>query len=362
MKFPLKSLMKSGPLVKFGYGRKVITNYCVIVSGVKSMKRKRIDTASSSESSRISTLGMEKILNKLKANSTRKSTAESYLRIWRQFNKFVIKLDVKPASWEDRTSLFVASLVDSGAQSCSIKTYVSAIKKTLTDDGYGWDDKKIMLTTLTKACKLVNDRVKIRLPIQSGLLDLILYEVKRMFGCKQPYLETLYLAMFAMGYYGLLRAGEMTLSEHVIKAANVHISKNKDKLLIILYSSKTHSRANVPQKIKISANSQNSQNQKRKRNFCPFNLIRNYLAIRGEYADENEPFFIFRGKEPVKACNLRSVLKDILKLLGLDNTLYNIHSLRIGRSTEMYFRLGYTLQEVKTAGRWRSGAVFRYLR
>ena len=53
------------------------------------------------------------------------------MNIWRQFNNFVISLDVKPDSWEARTTLYIAYLIDNGKQSASVKSYVSAIKKLL---------------------------------------------------------------------------------------------------------------------------------------------------------------------------------------------------------------------------------------
>ena len=36
------------------------------------------------------------IIDKLIKKSTRNSTAQNYLGIWRQFNKLIIQLDVKP--------------------------------------------------------------------------------------------------------------------------------------------------------------------------------------------------------------------------------------------------------------------------
>ena len=161
---------------------------------------------------------MQLILERLKCQNNRKATRDNYLGVWRCFNKFLLRLDSEPpVSWEERTSLFVAYVVENGLQSTSVRSYVSAIKKTLVDDDYHWDDSKILLTSLTKACKLLNDRVKIRLPIHCGLLEMILFQIQRKFGYTQPYLETLFLAMFALGYYGLFRVGELCLGLHFIK-------------------------------------------------------------------------------------------------------------------------------------------------
>ena len=74
------------------------------------------------------------------------------------------------------------------------------------------------------------------------------------------------------------------MGDHTIKAANIHVAKNKQKILILLYSSKTHDVDKPPQKIKITANSNETYHHSNKyrlahRNFCPFALVRRYLAI-----------------------------------------------------------------------------------
>ena len=106
---------------------------------------------------------------------------QSYLSVWRKFNNFLLKLDIRPGLREDRASLFGAHLVDEGFQSTTLRSYMSAIKRILVDDGYPWNDSKLLLSTLIRGCKIVNDRVTTRLPIQCGLLEMILFEVGRLF-------------------------------------------------------------------------------------------------------------------------------------------------------------------------------------
>ena len=65
--------------------------------------------------------------------------------------------------------------IDQGMQSSTVKSYVSAIKKTLIDDGYSWDDNKVLVSSLTKACRIINDRVMTRLPINCSLLEMMLF-------------------------------------------------------------------------------------------------------------------------------------------------------------------------------------------
>ena len=137
--------------------------------------------------------------------------------MWRKFNNFLICLDKKPPSWEERASLFGASLVDQGIQSSTLRSYMSAIKGILIDDGFQWDNTKLLLSTLIRGCKVVNDCVRTRLPIQKGLLEMILFEIQRIYR-DQFYLEILYKTVLSLCYYGLFRIGELTSSQHTLKA------------------------------------------------------------------------------------------------------------------------------------------------
>ena len=310
---------------------------------------------------------MTNVLERLQNRQTRDSTTANYLSIWRHLNKFIIRLDTqKSMSWEDKTALFGAYLVDGGVQSSTLKSYFSAIKHVLRQDGYEWNDRKAVLSSLVKSCKLENDKVKIRLPIQKGLLEMLLFEISRKFGEEenQPYLETLYHAIFCLGYYGMLRVGEMTLGDHTAKACNVHIGNNKDKILIVLYTSKTHGEESGPKKIKVSAvpvPSQSDRNNRNKKFFCPVAAVIHFMNIRGCYYDVHEQFFIFKDKSPVKPCHLRSVLRNLLDRLGLDSSLYDVHSFRIGRTCDLE-KFGYSIDQIKAIGRWKSNAVYKYLK
>ena len=317
----------------------------------------------SSGSSRISKHYMETIIEKLKNKRVRKSTSRNYLSIWRNFNQFLIKLDKMPKSWEDRTALFCAHLIEGGAQSQTVKSYVSAIKGVLKDDGYtSWNDDKVLLSTLTRACRLENDRLYCRLPIQKGLFELLLFEVKRLLP-GQFYLQTLYRALFCLAYYGLMRIGELASSEHAVKACNIHIGTNKDKILVILYTSKTHGINCFPQKIKITAVKPKWKNQKIHNNLiCPFDTVRNFLKIRGGYLDNLENFFVFRDKSPDQANQVRVILKTCLERLNLNPSIYNTHSFRAGRTIDLWKYNSYSIGELKQVGRWSSSAVYKYLK
>ena len=308
---------------------------------------------------------MEGIIDRLKGKGVRNSTNANYLSVWRHFNRFLIRLDDRPKSWEDRVALFCAYLIEDGAQSQTVKSYVSGIKAVLKEDGYDWNENKILISSLTRACKVQNDKVKCRFPIKKGLLELILFEIKRVLP-GQIYLQILYRAIFSIGYYGLMRIGELTESSHTLKACNIHVGLNKDKIMLVLRSSKTHGLESYPQKIKIAAlneeqiHKQNNGNPEQSL-FCPFELAREYMEIRGDYVNENENFFIFRDRSNVLGHHARGILKQCIANLKLDSSLYNFQSLRAGRSCD-YLKEGLSIEEISRAGRWQSNAVYKYLR
>ena len=315
------------------------------------------DSLSLSTRSEISTCAMEDILDKLKTLRNRDSMRINYHSIWKQFNTFILKLDFVPKFWEDRISLFATHLVHIGSKSTTVKSYVSGIKSVLRDDGYCLNEDRVMLNALTRACKIRSDRVTAKLPIKLKLLEVLIFEANICFA-QQPFLCTLYKAILALGYYGLMRVGELACGDHVIKASNIHMGTNKKKILIVLFTSKTHDLSMKPQKVKI----QEMKNFSAKiRHFCPFQLVHDYITSRGRYKDLNEQFFIFRDGSPVKSSHISNMLRSLLKAVGINSSLYGFHSLRAGRATDL-LNWGYSLEQIKLLGRWRSNAIYKYLK
>ena len=273
-----------------------------------------------------------------------------------------------PNKWEERTALYCAYLVKNGIQSSTSRSYISAIKAVLQDDNYVWDNSLILLSTLTRACRLENDVIRMKLPIQVKLLELLLFEIKRIFtNSGQMYLSTLYKTIFLTRYYSLFCIGELTTgraggNKHTIKAVNVHVAQNKDKIMIMLYSSKMHDKHSLPQRVKITGMGlPNARSSQGKKFFCPFVSIKEYVDIRGGYCSDNEPFFVFMDGSSVTNSHIRPLLKTVVSTLGLDHRLYETRGLRTGHTCNM-LKYGYTVEEIKRAGRWKSNAVFRYLK
>ena len=68
------------------------------------------------------------------------------------------KFGFKPLDWEQRFALYCAYLVEvDKLQSSMIKSYISAIKAVLKNDGYNWNDSKVCFSAIVRACELQND-------------------------------------------------------------------------------------------------------------------------------------------------------------------------------------------------------------
>ena len=311
-----------------------------------------------STASSISTAEIEQIIERLKGEQHRNSTWKNYYTIWRNFNQFYIKLDQKPRVWEDRITLFVGYLISKGRKSTTIRSYISAIKAVLYNIKIEICEDRYLLNSLTRACRLNNDKVLVKLPIHRDLLNMLLHTAEHYFlGEGQLYLARLYMALFSTAYYGLFRVGELTFSPHVVRVTDVHLGDNKRKILFVLCTSKTHGQGSLPQTVKIvSSRDMKQPNIGDTRVFCPYFLIKNYLQLRKNFSSPEEQFFVFRDRSEVHPQHMRSTLKRLLSLAGFDQKLYGTHSLRIGMASDM-MKHGIEIETIKKIGRWKSNCV-----
>ena len=105
---------------------------------------------------------------------------------------------------------------------------------------------------------------------------------------------------------------------------------NKPKILIILYSSKTHGRESKPQKVKIQAVDEDEYLKKKNKHFCPFGYLRRYIELRGAFDSLSEPLFLYKQKVRILPSQIRRTLKTAISRLGINASLYDFHSLRAG--------------------------------
>ena len=213
----------------------------------KKTKNKR---TGSSNSSTISTADIKGIIDRLKMERVRSMTRRNYYSVWKSFNTFFIQLDVKPDNWEDRLTLFIGYLIEyKKVQSQTARSYISAMKTVLMEDGFDISEDKFVLSSLIRACKYRNDCVRNRLPIQKDLLiEILKFTNNYYLDQGQAYLASLFSSLFITAYFGLFRVCELTLtnSRQTVRVTDVHIGRNKEKILFILRSSKTFGKVNRP--------------------------------------------------------------------------------------------------------------------
>ena len=138
-------------------------------------------------------------------------------------------------------------------------------------------------------------------------------------------------------------------------------------MLFLLCTSKTHNEGHQPQSVKICSKLNKVAGNSRSSHAkdivpCPFELIKTYADRRGSYCEAaNEPFFIFSDKTPVQPAHVQKCLKQALLRAHFNPSFYSFHSLRIGRTQDL-LKCGLSVETIKKLGRWRSNAVFQYLR
>ena len=234
-------------------------------------------------------------------------TRRIYYSVWKQFNEFFIRLDDKPNNWEQRITLFVGYLIEQNKQSQTVHSYVSAIWAVLAEINTVLNEDLFLLSALTRACKFKNDRASMRLPIRKSMFGVLLHETHDWFYQQgQPYLAALYCALFSTAYFGLFRVGEVTQGSHLVMVTDVHLAKNKNKILFVLHTSKTHGLHNRPQSIKITFTGKTDINQKKGKReiMCPYQLFRTYIQHRPCYLCQKEPFFVFADNSSVKPIHM----------------------------------------------------------
>ena len=234
-------------------------------------------------------------------------------------------------------TLFVGFLIQSNKKSTTIKSYVLAIKLILQDEKIKLNQDDLHLLALTRACRLNNDIIKTRLPIRKSLLKLLVKAIDSGLDNLSPYRIKLHKAILVTAYYGLFRIGELTFSEHAVRAKDVHVGTNKKKMLFVLHSSKTHDKGSKPQLIKVTsmptAALPNFKNTMGDANVsCPFEILNDYIAVRKKRKTHlpNEQFFIYEDRSPVYPDHFRCVLKKALKSVKIDASYYTSHSLCAG--------------------------------
>lgn len=310
----------------------------------------------STHSSKIDTsLFQNVVLEGMKNGDLRPSSQKMYHKTWTRFLEFLGGFKNLPAKWEDKMVMFAAHLGNMGEYSQTVSSYMSAIRYKLRKDGVEIPDKNFEIASIIRTCKLKNDQVRYRCGLTKNMTEELIAATKKLLLDKgQTYLFYLYRAIFLTAYYGMFRIGELGDSPHALKVADVKESRNKAKFLLILRSSKTHGKGdhphtvNIPQVVDINF----SENL-----FDPYVALADFQARRPQACN----FFVFADGSPVKVEQIRAMFKRVLKLANFDPEIFDFHSYRVGRATELLAN-SVPFEIVKKWGNWKSDSIWKYFK
>ena len=168
-------------------------------------------SSGSSQSSRISLSDLQRTAERLQREQRCVAMRKTDFYAWHSFTKFT-----EP----------------------TIRSYLSAVRAILKEDGI-----------------ILNEKSPALLRLIADELDDYFLEKKN-----QPYLNILYKTILLTGYYGMMRIGEMTKTDgdHTLKFRDVHIGSKLEKVSLLFRSSKTHTRNQKLQVVKILSNADTS--------------------------------------------------------------------------------------------------------
>lgn len=207
----------------------------------------------------------------------------------------------------------------------------------------GFTHLKYVLTGFQRVSTTQHDQ---RLPVTPALLRAI----HNLWFHSPPDYKTLMLwAAFTTAFFGFLRSGEFTGMDFLTyDVVCVDSHSNPTMLQIYLKSSKTDQFA-VGTHIYLGRTGCV---------LCPVTALLAYLAVCQRAAG---PLFIFTNGSPLTCDRFVRELKLVVSTLGMDASVFNGHSFRIGAATTAADRC-LTDSAIQTLGRWRFMAFKSYIR
>lgn len=293
-----------------------------------------------------------KLLNASWARSTIKQY-DHHLNVLAIFVKYNLNINCEFPIHQDIIGAFIAHLFDLGHAHATILTYMSAISAYHKLRNFPDPCDSFYVTKLLKGVQKLKPIEKALRPINKSKLHEMIDVLKWIF--HDDFNIILYKAILLFMYYGCFRVGEAlssgTLSNNTIQRQNIQKVWENGKVdcfLIHMTSYKHHyndgsvlkmSRAKYPE-------------------FCPVQALLNYIKISP--GSTGNLFKNVLGSE-ITRNDLVKVIKQSLELLRIEPSLFNSHSLRIGRTTDLALA-GVSVEKIKMVGRWSSNAYLKYIR
>jgi hypothetical protein len=288
-------------------------------------------------------------------NGLAQTTRDGTDAAWRWWTRFCACTDSDPISFhgeeaEAMLSFFLAFCFPKLAYS-SVKTYMASITRRLRDLGRPINVSSMHLyqRVLRGYKRAKPPRSRARLPIT----PLLLHDIRRRNSQPTSVCDTIRWALVVIGVYGLFRLGELTATRHArsrIRVADVKFVSSSHATIFLSHSKTDHFRRGV--EVHLFANSSLS---------CPLRQLKRvaqWHVTKGHA--HNTPFFCDISGAAFTDGDMRKFIKKKVASIGLDESKFSGHSLRKGGAQALH-NAGVSIYDIKTAGRWRSWCVERYL-
>ncbi len=288
---------------------------------------------------------LDKTISKLIRGSLTESSHVIYDRTINQFISFCKSLDSNfiglPAS-VDHVLHFLAETFDNNTKYSSMSSKLCIISYyhklyKLPDPTTEFIVKRAM-----QGFRKLAEMPKSKVPISIEMLEMLISKCDMLF--LSAYCEKMLKAILSVGFFALLRPGEIVQSHNSIQLGDVFM---QDKLLVIDFKKFKHSK-NHPNCISVS---------KVTGACCPHLHLANYLQCRGSHPGD---LFVLHKNKPLKYNMLVQWFSMLVNVARLPKCL-SLHCLRVGGATHLAL-LGKSENQIRRSGRWSSRGFDAYLK
>ena len=282
------------------------------------------------------------------------SSLKLYHRSWTLFIQCTLEINpshkgpvVLPIT-SSHLSVFISYLHTQSYSPASIVAHASSIGYLHRISGLHDPMSAKFIQKLLAGVTKVSPPTPPRLPITIGILVQLINSVDQV--VPHYYHRYLLKAMLSIGFFGLMRIGEITMSkEHLVPLHLDQLTFTPSHISINISHFK-HNQSLKPVEIPIQRQSLTE--------ICPVFHLSSYLNVRGF---QKGPLFAFKSMAPVPRQFFSKNLSSLISFSGLQSERYKSHSLRIGGAS-YYASLGYSDSQIRLLGRWGSNAFIKYIR
>lgn len=282
-----------------------------------------------------------------------KTTYNVGLKKFKSFRQEYGLLDNWPPELEHVVQ-FISYLSLQGLSYSTARSYVSAVSFQCKIYNKPDITNNFLVAKVLKGLRK-NKKSDSRLPISPGLLKSILH--KLVVGCSDSYEVSLFSAAYTLAYCGFFRVGEIAVSK------NDATLPDRDRVVAFRDISLDLKAGIIEIHIRFSKTDQYGSGSlirinKTDKEVCPVKALAKFLALRPQFQG---PLLIHYNKQPLTRYQFSAMLKKSVALIGLNYSVFKSHSFRIGAATSAS-QLGFSVEDIKKAGRWSSEAYQSYVR